>query len=260
MVVKKNGLIRWVALFLLVLLPAAGVRAASIVGSRHDLSALYRVPDSSGRGLAHDDWNIYADYGEVCVYCHTPHHADQTQGPLWNRPAYTTSYTLYESPTLHSQPGQPGKASLLCLSCHDGTIAVDTVLNLPGSGLQFDWYNPNWGIPAYHSFMKEDTIQFHGDNTCYTCHGGSAPSGINLEPALIGTTLNDEHPIAIAYPPAGTAGFFPAPSGGKFPNGVSLVDGKVECISCHDVHDPTHSPFLITSNDRSALCLTCHDK
>ncbi|MDI3281169.1 MAG: cytochrome c3 family protein, partial [Bacillota bacterium] len=73
-----------------------------------------------------------------------------------------------------------------------------------------------------------------------------------------GTDLRNDHPIAIPY--LGGSGLAPVPQGGVFPNGVRLVNGQIECVTCHNVHDPAIKPFLRTDNSRSALCLTCHVK
>ena len=36
---------------------------------------------------------------------------------------------------------------------------------------------------------------------------------------------------------------------------------KLECSSCHDVHNADSNPHLLRiDNTGSALCLTCHDK
>lgn len=231
------------------------VSAASIVGSPHDLSAVYWIKPESG--LSHSNWQLWADYGQVCIYCHTPHHADPSQGPLWNRTAYVTSYQTYVSDNVTA--GQPGKASLICLSCHDGTISVDAVLNMPGSGLQWEWYNPgSEGIPAADSFMRKQLL-FHGDSSCYTCHQPGGPTGVDLSASLITTDLRDDHPVGFTYP-VGKPGLATPPANGVFPNGVRLINGKVECLSCHQPHDPANRPFLVTSNAGSALCLTCHLK
>ena len=63
----------------------------------------------------------------VCVFCHAPHNASPS-GPLWNRAAPGSTYLPYSSSTAAAAPGQPTGASLLCLSCHDGTIALGAVL------------------------------------------------------------------------------------------------------------------------------------
>lgn len=206
--------------------------AGTIVGSKHDLAYL---EDLHGIGNSYND--------EVCIYCHTPHNADQSQGPLWNRPAPTVSYTLYASETLIELPGQPGPASLLCLSCHDGTIAVDTIIEMP---------NVNVIIDKNHPKMRYDPKN-PGIMDCGTCHFEGAPGGNHVR-SYFGTNLSNQHPVGIVYntstprlrqPPAET---------------VKLVNGKVECTSCHNVHDPEIEPFLITDNADSALCFACHAK
>ncbi|MCK4379355.1 MAG: cytochrome C, partial [Deltaproteobacteria bacterium] len=87
------------------------VGAASIINTKHNLSV-------SGPGDL-----VAVDEQRVCIFCHTPHHASPEM-PLWSREVGGTSYNLYASTTLHAQPGQPTGASRLCLSCHDGTIAL----------------------------------------------------------------------------------------------------------------------------------------
>ena len=69
-----------------------------------------------------------AEESQVCVFCHSSH---KTQGvsPLWNRALSPASYTIYDSSTFDADPGQPTGASKLCLSCHDGTIALGSVLS-----------------------------------------------------------------------------------------------------------------------------------
>jgi hypothetical protein len=79
------------------------------------------------------------EYGEVCVYCHTPHGANQTiAAPLWNRTIKPTAYKTYDelgTTSLTQAVSQPGPASLTCLSCHDGQTAIDSIINMPGSGM-----------------------------------------------------------------------------------------------------------------------------
>jgi hypothetical protein len=76
---------------------------AGIVGSSHDFS---------GSG-----WS----QGEICLPCHTPHHANaDAGGPLWNHALSTQTYTAdAETVTLDSN-------SQLCMGCHDGTVALDS--------------------------------------------------------------------------------------------------------------------------------------
>ena len=86
--------------------------AGTISGTPHDLS---------GKG-----WGTT----ELCKYCHTPHLAQNVSGaPLWNHQSTVQSYTLYSSASFKGIAGQPGPQSKLCLSCHDGTVAIDSFAN-----------------------------------------------------------------------------------------------------------------------------------
>lgn len=86
------------------------VLAQSISGSAHDLSA------SGSLG------------NYICEYCHTPHAAIPAT-PLWSRDLPGTVYTMYDENTSstseipYNAAGLPDGTSILCLSCHDGTIA-----------------------------------------------------------------------------------------------------------------------------------------
>ena len=97
------------ALLLLGSVPSA-VMAGTIVGSAHDFS---------GSG-----WSG----GEICDACHTPHNSDTSVNlaPLWNHEITSLTYTVYSSATLDATVGQPDGISLLCLSCHDGSVALDS--------------------------------------------------------------------------------------------------------------------------------------
>ncbi|MFQ5825387.1 MAG: hypothetical protein ACE5JB_15200, partial [bacterium] len=72
------------------------------------------------------------DYGEICVYCHTPHNNNtDIEAPLWNRSTPTGPYDMYDSPTLDMDiASNPQGVSLACLSCHDNTIALDQIINI----------------------------------------------------------------------------------------------------------------------------------
>ncbi len=163
---------------------------------------------------------------EVCIFCHTPHNSN-AQAPLWNRNSSTVVYTLYDktiSSSLNATPGQPDGASILCLSCHDGTIALGEV-NSRASDI------------------------FDGA-------GGKMPlsSGANL-----GIDLSNNHPVSFTY----DAALASADGGLKFPPDYPAnVDGnsKLQCTSCHDPHDNINGSFLLASNLNSGLCISCHDK
>ncbi len=186
---------------------------AGILTTKHNLS-------TSGQGTI-----TATAEDRVCVFCHTPHHATSVT-PLWNRQQSGAVYNLYGSSTLVAQPGQPTGASRLCLSCHDGTIAIGM---LEG--------------------MTEPVLLTGGITTMPV---GSS----NLE-----TDLSDDHPISFAYTSslALQQGELKDPL--SLPQEVHLDDGQMlQCTSCHDPHIDLYGKFLVMSNLNSALCIACHDK
>jgi len=200
----------------LLLLPLRAV-AETIVDTRHNLSV-------SGLGTIKAQSET-----RVCIFCHTPHNANP-KTPLWNRDVGSGTYALYDSSTLQAMPAQPSGPSRLCLSCHDGMIAIGAVLQ------------PAGGIAVTGTILP-----------------GSAA---NIGGSVFG--LSKDHPISFSYPMANLA-FNPRPTDSN----LVLYGGFIECPTCHDAHkDAYRSPdkssrftgkFLVADNRYSALCLACHD-
>ena len=262
--------------------------------TRHNLTQ--RQPGGGGPNGALMD-GVRNNYGEVCVYCHTPHGANRTTtAPLWNRTMLATSYTTYDTlntSTLTQTVTTPGANSLTCLSCHDGTTAIDSVINMPGSGryqasqetTQDNAFLDTWAPTDTfeHNTMNEST----GSGSCLSCHSnpGSTAAAQDFDVFAIGTDLTNDHPVGITFPtsspdfnvtdgttPTGDT-FFDANANGRMdPGDIRLYetgDGpEVECASCHDPHGvPSAGPgstfnatFLRIDNAGSAVCLTCHIK
>lgn len=105
---------------------AAGVGTGGITNTRHNLTISY----NSNAAIMDQFRN---NYGEICVYCHTPHGANKTvDAPIWNRTSMQRQYELYSKPTVLGQRvTTPGPNSLTCLSCHDGFTAIDSIINMP---------------------------------------------------------------------------------------------------------------------------------
>lgn len=199
-----------------------GTASADIAGSAHDLqSALF--------GTAAD--------GEVCVVCHAPHDNSNANGDLlWNHTATSTTFLPYDSPSLDGASTGPGATSVLCLGCHDGTVAVDSYGGATGS-LNIDGAGGNFG-----------------------------------DVAAFGADMGNDHPIGIAYSPGTGAGqdaeLNPVTDVVTFGVGTGTIDtmlftSVVECASCHDVHNTAsagNNSLLVISNDGSGLCTTCHNK
>lgn len=220
--------------------------ANDILGSKHDLTSLNKRADADAMGGV-----AFSDYGDACIYCHIPAANEDTplkpgQLPNWNRfRVNTDNYSFYTSRTLHSRAGKPGEISMLCLSCHDGTMAIDRTANRPTELLNKEDYS------LHMKLTDTDNI-----DSCGKCHDGTVAHNISRK--VIGTNLSDDHPIAIRYLGLGnnTDKFYPVDNPGGFDNGVRLYDGNIECATCHDVHNPDSYKFLRT--DAKTLCSTCH--
>ncbi len=207
---------------------------SGVVGSKHDLGIGGLMIDKSQGGSAED---------RVCVFCHTPHGASTVDEPLWNRTNSTAgAYGTYNSSSFDGAatiadifPGP--NASMQCMSCHDGTVAVNSLIN-PSN---------EFGTPTMGSGTELDNL------------GMLTNSGSSL-----GATLTDDHPVNFnywtAYVDEGGAGVSELKIGD--PAITNLLSGgtNVQCSSCHDVHDDTFDAFLTIDPTSSQLCTTCHDK
>ena len=258
---------------------AAGTASAQIIGSQHDL----------GTGGGAQETTPLT--GEVCVFCHTPHgSATGASAPLWNKTLPSTTYTRYSSlgtATLDGAEAPVGSVSLACLSCHDGTQAMDVVINAPGSG---GWDNSGT------QEIDPGAI------------GAMVPVPAGAPIPMLGSDLRDDHPISIEYAGGACTGVFAdcdpaaqATGDADFevaqyasintqdqwwvdvstvavpgtPNVREKTDmllytrdftgtngPSVECSSCHDPHESVKQPvsFLRISNNNSDVCLSCHIK
>lgn len=267
-------------------LSGAAMAATGITNTKHNLT-------NGGPGT-----NKTAGTDQICVFCHTPHGSNTGAAvPLWNKAFPGTSYTTYDTLNTSSLDGEVlavGSVSLACLSCHDGTQAMDNMLNTPGSG----------------------TIA--GAGTAGTGSAGYTLSGANKIPdasiAKLGGDLTNDHPIGIQYCGGGLTGATTTVSGTcadpDFIAGSSTttsdgrtaelktkvvntnqvfwvdVDGtagrgkgdiqlytrnftganntpSVECGSCHDPHVDAGTngiSFMRVTTAGSKICLSCHIK
>lgn len=187
------------------------VFAQSIEQTAHNLSA-------SGPGSVKA-----ATESAICEFCHTPH-ASSPIAALWNRRASATTYIPYTSSTAIAQPGQPTGNSLLCLSCHDGTIALGELIS------------------------RVDPIVMSGGNNMMPPGDG-----------LTGTDLRYDHPISFRYTASLAAQSGELATPGSFDARLKLDgNGELQCTTCHDAHDDTYGSFLVRSNIGSQICTECH--
>lgn len=202
--------------------------SASIVNTKHNLSV-------SGPGPIKA-----VSETEICKFCHIPHtFRTGVPGPLWNRTDPTGPWNMYNSDYLtaigYTTPTAPSERAKLCLSCHDGTIAIGTL------------------------FRKGPIAMANNVTTMPTTAAG-----------FLGTGLRDDHPVSIRYDPTVSGANLQSPGPGNFPtvSGMNIKlysDGVyryVECTSCHEPHNNVNTKFLVRpfyGGNVGAFCTTCHN-
>ena len=218
---------------------------------------------------------------QICKPCHTPHNALDTNltGRLW---AHTLSQVTYvyhggnvsgadgstrpDAGTGSAAQSDMDVATRLCLSCHDGTVALDSFMGKEG---------------ASDSKFIGDADGQHGAATA------------NLGNGKVANDLTNDHPVGYKAVYDENAGFNVATQTGHYrynPKGAVTAAGlrfatsqtpvsagtvdrttgtavsgnlpSVSCVTCHDVHNGAgHTDGLLRmANEGSAMCLTCHDK
>ena len=272
-----------IAAWAVIAIMAVGAARAALVpdvrNTKHNLSA-------GGPGTAKA-----VSETQVCVFCHTPHAATPGVTPLWNRAMSKSTYTVYTSSSLDANAiqgslDQPGGSSKLCLSCHDGTLAIGNVNVLGGQG----------------SVTAQGTVSIPMTGTGA---GGVMPGGSGTATGFtrnLGVDLTNDHPISVSYTsalatrdgelravdanqkwPAGSGTVIGVGAPGYRPavrlegTGAGGV-GQVQCGTCHDPHlretDTTRGnhKFLRLNRFQQAapanthdvvndiICLACHDK
>ena len=186
---------------------AAG--GSSVVGSKHDLSVRGPGPIKAQAER------------QSCVFCHVPHGG--TSRALGARPEIGNKHRPYESTTAQRNPGAPSGATRVCLSCHDGTIAVGQT--------------------------RTRTIQMNG-----ATDNGRIPA---TRRSNLGTDLRGTHPVSVTGEPGSRVH---APTDRHVRLDAA---SQVQCTSCHDPHSEfggtAEGRFLVRPTKASQLCTSCHE-
>ena len=271
--------------------------AALVLGAVGAQAGIANTKHNLGADNAANENYMTTGTTEICVFCHTPHASNTAvKAPLWNKPvAAGASYTTYSTATSATIDGSVDMSgiSLACLSCHDGTQAMDTMINKPGSG----GYNA-----AGAAITGAVWTGARQDGSGKMINAGEFIS-------MLGTDLTNDHPVGIQYCGGGIStgsastvnastgacrdADFIAPANGLIGGArawwVDSTAGTtgtrqktdmilyaraptlagdtetlkyqpfVECASCHDPHTE-NTTFLRIPNTQSAVCLTCHNK
>ena len=229
-------------------LPQTGIN-----GSLHDMNSVVGATDDSLQ--------------RSCVFCHTPHNANAAvaNGPLWNRNDTALNGTAYgwvapaNFPIAITDPLTG--ASRLCMSCHDGSVAVDS----HGSN-QSTAGALKLGA-ANHAYVRDLTVT-HPIGFTYDSAVAARPG------ELVAKTegfLTEPSATLLAYGfdtrVAARTGY--AKSTIKIQDVLGTGDGVMTCASCHDVHNTVNAAsdtgksynyFLRARQEGSAICLSCHIK
>ena len=176
---------------------------------------------------------------EICKFCHIPHSA-VVPTPLWSQ---KLSRARYQIPRVRDEGGrrasghQPDGASRLCLSCHDGTVALG---DIGGEPRPIALAGAQRLRPGRRGFLGTDL-------------SGSHPISF-----VVSETARD---VADGQRDIGTA---PLAAMNR-EQGVRLdKHGKMQCTTCHDPHSDRYYqegrvPRFWVRPTEEEVCLSCHE-
>jgi hypothetical protein len=236
-----------------------------VIGAALALPTLAQAAVNKGiEGSPHDfsgtnyTWNTR--HG-VCSPCHSAHNTDPAQLiPLWNHQTSTGPFTMYSSPSMDAtMPSTPNGTSLACLSCHDGTVAINAPI---GSTATNNLFYIDDGAKIGPDLHTTHPISFTYDAALATADGGlENPTTYKIGDPKTLLTVNTP-PVPLTWDGTSLTG--------KTIDQALLVGGKMQCSSCHDPHKligsaPSSGIMVkISGTDvqgrGSLICRTCHIK
>lgn len=222
--VRRGSTGRWLLLSAALVSSVADAQYESVVDTVHNLSV---SGPGEIRSLTED---------QVCKFCHIPHNAVVPQ-PLWGHALSGAEYQVPElrgGGQLRTAP-QPDGSSRLCLSCHDGTVALGDV----------------FGEPRPIPMAGAERL------------GGGRRSSL-------GTDLSGSHPVSFVVEDDDTSfidddrDMVLAPLEAIVGSGLQLdAAGKMQCTTCHDPHADRffvagQVPRFWVRPTVDEVCRTCH--
>ncbi len=300
------------AVFLMLLpMVAFGAAGDGLRGSAHDMvkpghagefgfPVSFTSPSKSTESRTYDPSEVIAGAVGLCAICHTPHNGIQTS-LLWNHTLSANSFSWSDAnqtvggTPLPSDLATWAGSSKLCLSCHDGSVAIGDLAWYQGAIKTGD------ATPPIYPTQK---VSGGADNTV----DDNAPDKYIITGAA--GDMKGNHPVGIPYPLGGVVNTYASITTGAgvvmsefvsdptttgirlykmsgsvvtaIGSGYAGTDVGMECGSCHDPHNgPTVKADLVSGDDRLVrgtvygdgpggstwggvdddyLCVKCHNK
>jgi predicted CXXCH cytochrome family protein len=220
-----------------------GFGAGGITGSKHDFSA--------------KSWSD----NEICKPCHTPHNAiaPELTGRIWAHELSTATYTLHGSSvtglgtrldnTRAGGQADMDSATRLCLSCHDGSVALDSFMGKTGP---VTGNTIGQEYPAGGGDLGTDLSNDHPVGLSHVYKEETKHGSYSYKP------IADAKAAGIRFVTQSTTRTYVDQDGAT----VTKANESISCISCHDVHNGAGftTGLLRMDNAASSMCLACHNK
>jgi len=256
----QHGVPVWTFVVLMFLFPSVGVGASQQLRDYTVIPGDNDHPHNFSLNSTATIHDTSATEDRICVFCHTPH-SSSSKGALWNRndpvgPNGDGTFPLYgelsgrlgeieiddivEAKYGPSYGEYPNGTSRLCLSCHDGVVAIGEVINPGGNP------SPLGGL-------------------------GNIPAENPASTAVI--DLDTSHPISFVYDATVRDGINLVKGGGSdyvLPATSDVLDSvnRMQCTSCHDPHTDTNDGSYtlpmwkkytgVENTDYEDTCSECH--
>jgi predicted CXXCH cytochrome family protein len=146
-------------------------------------------------------------------------------------------------------------SAAFCVSCHTERG--------PKTGAGMHWRAVSQAHPGSETAESRGLAGAAISHSCLECHDGVSASdaGHETTDGRSGGFVGDRsrnHPVGVHYPPSGTRGVeVPLRPASLLPKSIRLPDGKVSCVSCHDVYGRGEHKLTVPI-EGSRLCMTCH--
>lgn len=202
---------------------------------------------------------------QICKPCHTPHNAKPAvySTRIWAHTITNASYTVDAAGTKKSADDALDRVSRLCMSCHDGTVALGDYAYSPnptGGGSPGNGATLGTDLTSNHPVGKEAVYSPTRTSFKPTTDTKDTSGTITAKNAGVKSATTSTLPLVRVTEKDATGN-------------ITSDNFVVGCATCHHPHgtrtgDATANPpgsdplphLLRMPNDGSALCLSCHNK